>query len=291
MTKSAALNLLVLIAGGQSMYAEWILIFNFLVNVALLKFIEAMTSSTIPVWRLVVSAFSSALIAFVFYGHILSIFLCFLVLIGIAYSFRFTAFLLYGRWLVVATLLVGGLLTALQPLLSSDAFFVYILLSVGIVCSSLLAFKLGWMKKLQQIVQLRFITPCTIQFLQEQWELVAYIDTGNECVEPISRAPVHFIAFDAVQTSMTPALKKGLLEWDEARPYELSMFDSQLQKYIRMVAISTVQKKTTFVPAFRITLIIHEHTYTNHYVVFTKSATKFPQSAHLIAHVSVLTNS
>lgn len=289
--KKRLLHFVSLVLGGRSMYAEWILLFNFLVNIALLKFIETMTHSFIPIWRLLISAFCSALLAVVFYGHIGTIVICFIVLIGIAFSFRFTAYFKYGRWLILATILVGGLLTALQPLLFSNVYFVYILLGIGIVCSSLLAFKFGWMKKLQQVVQQRFITPCSIQLNDEMWELVAYIDTGNECVEPISRAPVHFVAFDAVEQSMSESLKAGLLAWDETQPYELSMFERSLQKRIRMVAISTVQQMTTLVPAFRITLNMHEQTYMNHYVVFTKNATKFPQQAHMIAHVSVLTNS
>ena len=273
------------------MYAEWVLLFNFLVNIALLKFIEAMTHSKIGLWRLLISAFCSAMIALLMYGNIVSVFVCFVVLIGIAYSFHIPALLKYGRWLVVATLLVGGLLTALQPLLFSRAYIVYILLSVCIVCSSLLALKFGWMKKLQQVVQLRFVTPCTVFFNEEPWELIAYIDTGNECVEPISRAPVHFIAYDAVQAFLPESLKRGLLTWDETRPYELTMFAVPIRKCMRMVAISTVQQTTTIVPAFRVKLFIHDHMYVDHYIVFTKNATKFPQNAHVIAHVSVLTNS
>lgn len=273
------------------MYAEWVLLFNFFVNIALLKFIEAMTHSKIRLWRLLTSAFCSAIIALLMYGNLVSVFICFVVLIGIAYSFHLPALFKYGRWLVVATLLVGGLLTALQPLLFSRAYFVYILLCVGIVCSSLLALKFGWVKKLQQVVQLRFVTPCTVFFNDEPWELIAYIDTGNECVEPISRAPVHFIAYDAVHASMSETLIKGLLTWDEKNPHEITMFTAPTQKCMRMVAISTVQKTTTIVPAFRVNLYIHDHLYVDHYVVFTKNATKFPQNAHMIAHVSVLTNS
>lgn len=283
--------MVVFYSGGQRMYAEWMVLFNFFINLALLKFTQTMTQTNIPIWRLLLSAFCSAIVSILFFENPFMQVVSFILLLGLAYSFQWRSFWVQGRWLIIATLLVGGLLTALQPFLMVHSISIYILLCLSIVCSSLLAMKFGWMKKLQQLLQQRFIVPCTVHFAEQQWDLVAYIDTGNECIEPISRAPVHFVSFQTVQATMPSALQQSLLHWDESNPYELTMFSSTLQKYIRLVPISTVQQKTTLVPAFRVSLTINEKTYANHYIVFTKNHVHFPQQAHMIAHVVVLTNS
>ncbi|MGN7477245.1 sigma-E processing peptidase SpoIIGA [Solibacillus silvestris] len=273
------------------MYAEWILLMNFLMNLVLLKFTATMTYTIIPIWRLLLGAFCSALIAVLFMGNIFMLLISFIVLLGIAFSFKWKIFYEQGKWIVVATLLAGGLLTALQPFLLASPFFVYIFICFGIVCISLTVMKKGWFQKLQHIAQSRYVTTSIVEILDEQLELVTYIDTGNECVEPFSQAPVHFISFKSVQSMLPPEFNECLLAWNEQEPYSLTMFSKEMQKRIRIVPITTVQKGKVLLPAFRISIVIHNKTYSNHYVVFTKNDARFPQNAQMIAHVFVLTNS
>jgi stage II sporulation protein GA (sporulation sigma-E factor processing peptidase) len=273
------------------MYAEWMILMNFLLNLALLRFTQAITNSVIPTWRVFISAFSSAVLTVLFYGDVLITVVSFIVLIGVAFSFKWTSFLHQGKWLIVATLLAGGLLTALQPFLWASSFFVYIFLCFGIVCISLISMKKSWFQKVQQMVQHQYVVSCDVLILEQQFELVAYIDTGNECVEPLSNAPVHFISFQAVQAQLQPDFRASLLAWNETQPYSVAMFSNDMQKIVRIVPLTTVQNRTVLVPAFRATIQLNETTYTNHYVVFTKNDARFPQNAQMIAHVVVLTNS
>lgn len=273
------------------MFAEWIFLFNVLLNIALLRFTQAITNQTISNWRMYTSAFCSAFIVIVFYGNVLMMFVSFVILIGIAFSFQWRSFVIQGGWLLVATFLAGGLLTAIQPYLWSGSFLVYILLCVCIVCSSFIVMKKSWLMKIQQAVQRQYVTPCEVQLLGETLALQAYIDTGNECTEPLSQSPVHFISFQAVQTQLPEELRISLLQWTEQEPLSLDMFSTAFRKIIRIVPITTVQNRTVLVLAFRIKLLINGQTFTNHYVVFTKNDARFPQKAQMIAHVVVLINS
>lgn len=273
------------------MFAELIIVFNFILNLALLRFTQAVTNVTIPIWRMLISSLSSALIVVIFYGHAWVIFVSFILLIGIAFSFRVKSFFVQGGWLLVATLLAGGLLTAVQPLLMHRSSFVYIIICFCIVCSSLLIMKTSWKAKLIQMIQTQYVTPCEVQLAGETLALRAYIDTGNECIEPLSQAPVHFISFQAVREKLPVELSESLLQWSEQAPLELEMFPPKFRKIMRIVSITTIQNRKVFVPAFRIALCMNEKTYQNHYVVFTKNDARFPQNAQMIAHVIVLINS
>lgn len=273
------------------MYAEWILLMNYLMNLVLLKFAATLTNTIIPIWRLQLAAFCSAMIVVFFFGNIVMMFASFIVLVGIAFSFKWKIFYEHSKWIVIGTLLAGGLLTAIQPLLLASPFFVYIFLCFGIVCISLTVVRKGWFQKLQQIAQSRYVTLCKVELFENELELLTYIDTGNECIEPLSQAPVHFISFKAVQSMLPPDFHQCLLAWNEKEPYTLTMFSKELQKRIRIVPITTVQQGKVLVPAFRATITTQNKKYANHYVVFTKNDARFPQNAQMIAHVFVLTNS
>ncbi|MBD8031660.1 MULTISPECIES: sigma-E processing peptidase SpoIIGA [Solibacillus] len=273
------------------MYAEWILLMNFLMNLVLLKFTATMTYTIIPIWRLILAAFSSAMIAVLFMGNIFMLLVSFILLLGIAFSFKWKIFFEQGKWIVIATLLAGGLLTALQPFLLASPFFAYIFICFGIVCISLTIMRKGWFQKLQQVAQSRYVTTSKVELLDMQLELLTYIDTGNESTEPFSQAPVHFISFKSVQSMLSQEFNERLLAWSETEPYSLTMFSKEVQKRIRIVPITTVQKGTVLVPAFRASITVGDKAYPNHYVVFTKNDARFPQNAQMIAHVFVLTNS
>lgn len=272
------------------MIGELIVLFNFFFNIILLRFTQAVTRYPIKTWRLISGALCSALIAVVFYESIVMTFVSFIVLIGIAFSFRWSSFFVQGSWLMMGTLLAGGLLSAVQPYLLKHSIFAYILFCLGIACSSLFLMKRSWFNKLQQVVQQQYVTNCEVELFDETLDLLAYIDTGNECIEPLSRAPVHFISFKAVHEQLEPSFKESLEKWSEKEPLALEMFSKELRKNIRIVPLTTVQNSSVLVPAFRAQIKMNEKTENNQYVIFTKNDARFPQKAQMIAHVSVLTN-
>lgn len=273
------------------MYAEWLFILNVLLNIALLRFTQAVTHVKLSTRRLIVSSGCSAIVVVLFYGNTWVVLLSFVLLIGIAFSFHWRSFFVQGSWLLGATLFAGGLILVIQQFLWSLSNFVYIVVCVCIVCSSFFVLNKGWHTKIIQAVQTKFVTHCEIELADETLSLQVYIDTGNECVEPLSQSPVHFISFKAVEKSLPESFRESLLQWNEQEPLNLEMFSPKLRKLLRVVPISTVQNRSVLVPAFRVTLSMHEKIYQNHYVVFTKNDARFPQNAQMIAHVVVLINS
>ena len=289
--KLSTLRMVELFSGGQDMYAEWLFLLNVFLNMALLRFTQAVTHVNVSTKRLIVSSCCSALVAVLFFGNIWMVLVSFMLLIGIGFSFRWQSFFVQGSWLLGATLFAGGLVLVIQQFLWSLSNFVYIVVCVSIVCSSFWVLKKGWHTKIIQAVQTKFVTHCEVQIADETLSLQAYIDTGNECLEPLSQSPVHFISFQAVEKNLPESFRESLLCWNEKEPLNVEMFSSKLRKLIRIVPISTIQNRSVLVPAFRVTLFMHEKTYENHYVVFTKHDARFPQNAQMIAHVIVLINS
>ena len=185
------------------MVGEIIILYNTLFNLILLAFTKTITGMYISKWRLLGSAFASAIIATVFAPSFVMTIISFIVLIGLAFSFRLHSFIVQGGWLFVGTLLAGGVLTALQPMLLGRSMVTYIVVCVSVVCVGLLIFKQSWHNKLQSAVQQSYVTNCELMLFEQPLTLRAFIDTGNECVEPLSRAPVHFISFKAVEPQLS----------------------------------------------------------------------------------------
>lgn len=273
------------------MIGELIILYNTLFNLILLIFTKEVTGLYISNRRLIGSALASAIIATVLPPSLLTSLLSFIILIGIAFSFQIRSFMVQGSWLVVGTLLAGGLLTALQPILLGHSWLTYLLLSAGLAFISLILVKLNWHKKLQQVVQQSFLTSCELLLFDQVFQVSAFIDTGNECVEPLSRQPVHFISYKTIQDKLESTFKEALEQWQEDAPLNVSMFPSNFRKAIRFVPITTIQEKTVIVPAFRVSsLEVQGKSFTGHYIIFTKNDAQFPQNAEMILHVFVLTN-
>ena len=85
-----------LCSGGQGMYAEWLFLLNVFLNMALLRFTQAVTHVNVSTKRLIVSSCCSALVAVLFYGHAWMILLSFVLLIGIGFSFHWQSFFVQG---------------------------------------------------------------------------------------------------------------------------------------------------------------------------------------------------
>lgn len=145
---------------------------------------------------------------------------------------------------------------------------------------------------MQTKLQQSYVVDCKLYFLGKSFDLKGFIDSGNQCIEPISSKPVHFLSFKAIEEQLPKELKDALLKWNENNPYELSMFPPDVHSKIRIVLLSTVQKETTKVLAFRFEkLKVFGETkkeFFEQYIVFTKNDAKFPQNAQIILHVQTL---
>lgn len=273
------------------MAGELLILYNAFFNMILLQFVKEITHVSLSRMRIIVSALCSAAVAVILPTSILTIALSFICLIGIAFSFRLPMLLLHGGWLLIGTLLVGGLLTALQPVLIGQSIWIYSLFCALFAVCILYAISRGWQKKLIHIAQQAYVTTCVMTLGSSKFHLQAYIDTGNECREPLSQAPVHFLSFQAVENQLSSEMRDALQAWQTSEPHNVSMFPNEFVKLIRFVPITTVHKQKIIVPAFRMNQFqVDEREYTGHYVVFTQNAAPFPQQVDMILHVCILMN-
>lgn len=144
---------------------------------------------------------------------------------------------------------------------------------------------------MQAKLEQSYVVDCIIHFLGKTYNLKGFIDTGNQCIEPISGKPVHFLSYKAIHEQLPEHLKEALLLWNEQNPYELSMFSSELKSKIRIVVLSTVQKETSKVLAFRMEQLLipsMNKQFNEHYIVLTKNDGKFPQNSKIILNVQTL---
>ena len=265
------------------MAGEWLLVVNTLYNYMLLSFTETITDVRIAKIRLWTMAALSSLVGLLLFPSILGIFISFLVLL-LAFPFKLLLFR-QAFVLFIATLVVGGLLTAIQSYADSkyDMRIIWVAFAALVLFFLVRRYRLRWTFR-----QDTFHTTCTMQFLERPFMLAAFIDTGNTCIEPISAMPVHFISLQAVKDQLSTDFVHALTSWQQDKPYELQMFSKAVQKLLRVVPIQTVQGDTLAL-AFRLeTLTIGEQTFYGHYIVFTAKNTKFPKQVDVILHVSML---
>src|SRR5690606_24848113 len=128
--------------------------------------------------------------------------LSFVILIGVAFSFKIQTLLKQGTVLFLATFFLGGLLTSLLPFLLKQSDFLFFIFCTSIAFISLSAIHLKWRTMKQEKTQLSFVVDCELQLLQNTYYLKGFIDTGNEAVEPMSQKPVHFLSYQAVSNNL-----------------------------------------------------------------------------------------
>lgn len=269
------------------MVGELLVLFNTLMNVLLLKFTGAVTGVQVKWHKLWLAAFCSALVAVIVQLPLLALLLSFICLVGIAFSWRPVTFVVQGGWLLIGTLIVGGFLTMLQPFVmrGSSTLVLFFLLASGVV----VVVSKGWQRKLLSAIQQDYVVPCELVLGEVQLVVRAYIDTGNECTEPLSGQPVHFIDFYKVKTDLPATFCEGLLAWRLEEPTNLTMFPKNLLSRIRFVRVATVHNQSQLVLAFRVDYLrVDKQCYTEHYVVFTQNEVSFPQQAEIILHVCIL---
>ncbi|MEL3960441.1 sigma-E processing peptidase SpoIIGA [Lysinibacillus endophyticus] len=274
------------------MIGELLVLYNTLFNYFLLKFTQEITGLYVKRSRLLLSAFCSGLIASIFYKSLLGALLSFIVLIGLAFSFRIQSLLKQGTVLFITTFFLGGVLTSILPFLLNQSKLTFFILSTAVAFLSLTTIHSKWRKMMQAKIQHSFVVDCELEIFKQKYCLKGFIDTGNECIEPLSGKPVHFLSYNAIANEIPKEINEALLAWDENNPYQLTMFPSFIYPKIRILSLSTVQKERSTVLAFRFDRLKIKGTTDKEifeqYVVLTRHDARYPQNAQMILHVLAL---
>lgn len=272
------------------MVGEWLVLINTLFNYLLVLFISKITNVYVTKRRALFAAFISGAISAIFTQSFMVAVISALLLAGIAFSFQYRILLKQTAVLVVATIFLGGLLTAVQPFLAGRSLLFYIVLCSLLAIFSSKGAEIKWRNFWQQKIQASYVVTCKLYLGDTKLELRGFIDTGNMCTEPISQQPVHFISYQMIKDKLPDAINEAITLWDAASPYNLSMFPREWLTSIRLIPLTTVQSKA-IVPAFRLTeWTINEQKVTGHYVVLTKNDANFPQQADMMLHVLALSS-
>lgn len=274
------------------MIGELLILYNTLFNYFLLKFTQEITGLYVKRSRLLLSAFCSGLIAAIFYQTLIGAVLSFIVLIGLAFSFRLQSLLKQGTVLFITTFFLGGVLTSLLPFLLNQSDVTFFILCIAIAFLSLTTIHTKWRNMMQEKIQHSFVVDCDLELFKETYRLKGFIDTGNECIEPISGKPVHFLSYNAINQDLPNDFHEALLKWDDQNPYQLKMFPTYVYPKVRVLSLSTVQQERSLVLAFRFDKLKINGTASkeifDQYVVLTRNDARYPQDAQMILHVLAL---
>ncbi|MBD8025854.1 sigma-E processing peptidase SpoIIGA [Ureibacillus sp. Re31] len=274
------------------MIGELLILYNTLFNYFLLKFTQEITGLYVKRSRLLLSAFCSGLIAAIFYQTLIGAVLSFIVLIGLAFSFRLQSLLKQGTVLFITTFFLGGVLTSLLPFLLNQSDVTFFILCIAIAFLSLTTIHTKWRNMMQEKIQHAFVVDCDLELFKKTYRLKGFIDTGNECIEPISGKPVHFLSYNAINQDLPNDFHEALLKWDDQNPYQLKMFPTYVYPKVRVLSLSTVQQERSLVLAFRFDKLKISGTASkeifDQYVVLTRNDARYPQDAQMILHVLAL---
>jgi len=277
------------------MYGEWLVLINTLYNLAILTFTAKVTGVFVKNTRLLMSSIISSFIAVIGGQTLLTIVLSFIVLIGLAFRFKLRSFQKQGPIVLTATIVIGGLLTALQPYLKNLSVMHFIVLCLLLAFANLILFYKQWGFVKLERVSGQFVFQTTLKIFDKVIPLSAFVDTGNQCIEPLSGKPVHFVSYTALRPYLPAAICESLLQWQETDPYDVSMFSVDYQRLIRFIHVNTVQQQAV-VLGFRFEELQIKgesslsQVKTNEYIVLTKKAKNFPHSTAAILHFSALSN-
>lgn len=271
------------------MYGELIIGLNMMFNFTILSFANKIQQGHIQAWRLLLASFIGAIMIMVMSSGIMSLIIVFISMTIIAYGTHFFTWRKFAMTFLLGAIFAGGLLTVIQErifhfqrygLIILLCGFLYMIL--GIVKRKLIA--------VQTIAHTSSLTQTSsLSLWERQIPLVVFIDSGNQCEEPLSGKPVHFIAYDAVKSYMPEPLQQLFTNWDkEHTPFSVKVPES-FQHQLRLIKIITVQGEQWVMglqyKKWRITAgnLLEEG-----YIVFTMDQQHYPNDADAILHVSAM---
>lgn len=275
------------------MYAEVMIAINTLFNFSMLSFTNKICMYRISFRRLLVSSLIGGTIVTVLGDATIVVLLSFVLMTAWAFGWRIMEWKRGASVTAIAALFAGGLLTALQPMLSAASSYYFVMIACIICYAGLHFFQAKWMDGKVNAMNVQLTHSSEVEMFGNKIPLTVFIDTGNTCTEPLSGKAVHFVAFEAVKHAMDEELIRSLLTWEAGDPTRLSQFPDRYRSIIRLIRLSTIQKKETWAIAFRYEnwFLGNEngHYLMPGYFVLTKQNTKFPKGADAILHVSAMT--
>ncbi|GKV64271.1 MULTISPECIES: sigma-E processing peptidase SpoIIGA [unclassified Sporosarcina] len=270
------------------MYAELMIGINMLFNYAILSFTNKVGNHQTGRRRLWSASFIGAFFITMFPHSVPAIIFTFLGMTYIAFGQTLSSWKNAAPAVLIAAFFAGGLLTLIYSKIAIAQNNLFVLFAVGIAYIALYIFKIKWLDTRKDSRLQRLTADSELMLWKQEIPLKVFIDTGNHCVEPISGASVHFIAFEAVKEQLPADFSTALQKWNPDTSPDLSQFPAVYQKDLRLIRLQTVQGASWTVGIKYDSWLIDGQPLPAGYAVLTKEQRKYPQGASAILQVSAL---
>ncbi|EPD52874.1 sigma-E processing peptidase SpoIIGA [Paenisporosarcina sp. HGH0030] len=274
------------------MYAEVLISINTLINFSLLSFSNKMGSFHQKSWRLWLSAFIGGVSVVLFGGSFLSIVATFVVMTTIAFGMNRTNWILAATNTLIGALFAGGLLTVIQPLLANASWYVVLMVAGSVLVFSLMGVRKNWFRVNLTALKDSYVGQVTIRLFQQEFQLTSYSDTGNQCIEPLSGNPVHFISAEKMKSYLPMDLWQYLYDFEGSSSENFKDVPLPFRSQLRLIRLQTVQNESTWAIGIKVDHIRLktkiEQSLAPCYIVLTKNSKHFPRQTDVILHASTL---
>lgn len=276
--------------GGGAMYGEVAIAVNSAFNYLILSFADKVCRRPSGKWRLLAAAVAGALPVVLFGGAAVPTVVAFLAMVGIAFGLRRNAALKGAGATLTAALFAGGLLTVLKPsgfgIGGTAAIFTSCLFASG----GLHMLAVRWRGAEEDTAAADYRVDTELDLFGTKISVAAFADSGNACSEPLSGAPVHFIAYRTVKDHLPAEVRKALATLPKDGVPDLGAFPSEVRSTLRPIRIRTVGGSAWAV-GFRAgqwTIGGKNDVQINGYIVLTENDAEYPLGADAILHRSSL---
>lgn len=271
------------------MYGELIIGMNMLFNFAILSFANKVGNIQAGRGRLVFASFIGAVPVTLFPYALTAVILSFFGMTITAFGKALILWRKSATMVLIGAAFAGGLLTAFQYRVDTTMGNLTVLMYAVIAYLALYMVKNKWLsvRITRQVSEMMASSKLTI------WEaeipLTVFVDSGNNCTEPLSGAPVQFVSLTKLESFIPEDLKEPLHTWNPKGPSTLTNFPEKYLKDIRLVRLLTVQGWSWAV-GFKYDnwLIEGGGLLEKGYIVVTKADRRYPEGAEAILHVSAM---
>ena len=185
-------------------------------------------------------------------------------------------------YLLLATFLLGGMLTAFQAYATSTALYYLVTITI---CFIFVFFIILILQRMHlKLLMNKLCVPCELQIKKQTFTCKGFIDTGNQSLEQLSQRPVHFASIDVLQS--WHEVYEGIQKWDIERPHDFSMLPQYLHDELAPIFVHTIATKE-LVLAFKCSLVLDDLTLDRQYVVFTRQPLQFHQHIDVVLNAAV----
>ena len=269
------------------MYAEVMIATNTFFNYTVLAFANRIGWIENKKRYLLLSAFTAGVITVVFSHHVITLFLTFFLMIGIAFWKKRTQIVKAITLTLLASVFAGGLLTAIAPMYTNSS-NTFMILNFALIAMGGLYFLTKHVLHLNIAnTERELLYSSSITLFGQSKEMILFIDSGNVCKEPLSNTPVHFVAAEILQAVLPETLFQAISNWEFEKNKGLDKLPKEYASKLRLIPISTIQKEKTWVIGIKYEQwIVNDQLLPSGYIVMTRIKDKFPHGADGILHSS-----